>query len=194
MNSWNHFECAWESVCLCLSVYASVAVCHLAFVVCGRDVHLLLDHVVDVGGGAALDPFLLLSLQLVSHHLDGLCPLISEFTTYNMITFKDREATLYLDFIKSSVLPCSEGHIESCNDSSVDRNTPYFWSYMMVNWILNMLYYVLVNISVDVYLKVIILIQYQQKLMKLNREKVSKGYHLIQHDILQLLLLLLFLL
>lgn len=49
---------------------------YLALVVSGGDVHLLLHHVVDVGGGAALDPFLLLPLQLVSHHLDGLCPLI----------------------------------------------------------------------------------------------------------------------
>lgn len=57
--------------------------CYLAFVVCGGDVHLLLDHVVDVGGGAALDPFFLLPLQLVGHHLDGLCPLISEFMTYD---------------------------------------------------------------------------------------------------------------
>ncbi len=71
--------------CLCMSVCVLVVVCYLAFVVCGGDVHLLLDHVVDVGGGAALNPFLLLSLQLVSHHLDGLCPLISEFTTYNQV-------------------------------------------------------------------------------------------------------------
>lgn len=55
--------------------------CYLAFVVCGGDVHLLLDHVVDVGGGAALDPLFLLPLQLVGHHLDGLGPLISEFMT-----------------------------------------------------------------------------------------------------------------
>lgn len=52
---------------------------NLALVVSGGDVHLLLHHVVDVGGGAALDPLLLLPLQLVSHHLDGLCPLIPEF-------------------------------------------------------------------------------------------------------------------
>lgn len=55
--------------------------CHLALVVRGGDVHLLLDHVVDVGRGAALDPLLLLPLQLVSHHLDGLCPLVSERPT-----------------------------------------------------------------------------------------------------------------
>lgn len=51
---------------------------YLAFVVRGRDVHLLLHHVVNVGGGAALDPFFLLPLELVSHHLDSLRPLISE--------------------------------------------------------------------------------------------------------------------
>lgn len=56
-------------------------VCYLAFVMSGGDVHLLLHHVVDVGGRAALDPLLLLPLQLVSHHLDGLRPLISEFET-----------------------------------------------------------------------------------------------------------------
>lgn len=58
-------------VCLCVLRY-------LAFVVRGGDVHLLFHHVVDVGGGAALDPFFLLPLKLVSHHLDSLCPLISE--------------------------------------------------------------------------------------------------------------------
>lgn len=52
--------------------------CYLAFVVCGGDVHFLLHHVVDVGGGAALDPFLLLPLKLVCHHLDGLRPLVPE--------------------------------------------------------------------------------------------------------------------
>lgn len=51
---------------------------YLAFVVRGGDVHLLLHHVVNVGGGAALDPFFLLPLKLVSHHLDSLRPLISE--------------------------------------------------------------------------------------------------------------------
>jgi len=56
-----------------------VRVPYFAFVVRSGDVHLLFDHVVDVGGGAALDPFLLLSLELVSHHLDGLCPLIPRF-------------------------------------------------------------------------------------------------------------------
>lgn len=56
--------------------------------VCGGDVHFLLNHVVDVGGWAALDPFLLLSLQLVSHHLDGLRPLVSGFektTTQSLV-------------------------------------------------------------------------------------------------------------
>ena len=52
------YICVWMYVC----VYASVVTCYLAFVVCGGDVHLLLDHVVDVRGGTALDPFLLLSL------------------------------------------------------------------------------------------------------------------------------------
>lgn len=61
MSSW--------TLCRCVLRY-------LALVVSGGDVHLLLHHVIDVGGGAALDPFLLLPLQLVSHHLDGLCPLI----------------------------------------------------------------------------------------------------------------------
>lgn len=51
---------------------------YLAFVVRGGDVHLLLHHVVNVGSGAALDPFFLLPLKLVSHHLDSLRPLISE--------------------------------------------------------------------------------------------------------------------
>lgn len=51
---------------------------------CG-DVHLLLHHVVNVGGGAALDPFLLLSLQFVGHHLNGLCPLISKVRVYKKV-------------------------------------------------------------------------------------------------------------
>lgn len=67
----------------------SVVLCYLAFVVCGGDVHFLLNHVVNIGSRAALDPLLLLSLQLVSHHLDGLCPLISGFRTYNKIRFME---------------------------------------------------------------------------------------------------------
>lgn len=78
-----------ECVRVSMFLYVCVCVGYLAFVVCGGDVHLLLDHVVDVGGGAALDPFLLLSLQLVSHHLDGLCPLISDCKTYNTIKFRE---------------------------------------------------------------------------------------------------------
>lgn len=74
-------ECASASSC-------HPVTCYLAFVVCGGDVHLLLDHVVDVGGGAALDPFFLLPLQLVGHHLDGLCPLISELKRLNIQQLK----------------------------------------------------------------------------------------------------------
>lgn len=53
-------------------------VSYLAFVMCSGDVHFLLHQVVYVRGGAALDPFLFLLLQLVCHHLDGLCPFISD--------------------------------------------------------------------------------------------------------------------
>lgn len=84
--SWNNFS---EWVCVYVSVGALAVMSYLAFVVGGWDVHLLLDHVVDIGGGAALDPFFLLSLQLVSHHLDGLCPLISGFKTYTNIQFME---------------------------------------------------------------------------------------------------------
>lgn len=69
---------------MCMSV-----ACYLAFVVCGGDVHLLLHHVVDMGGRTALDPLLLLPLQLVSHHLDGLRPLVSVFTPNNDIKLRD---------------------------------------------------------------------------------------------------------
>lgn len=76
----------WARVCMSL-LCVSVVTCYFAFVVCGRNVHLLLNHVVVVGRWAALDPFLLLSLQLVSHHLDGLSPLISGFRTHNKTKF-----------------------------------------------------------------------------------------------------------
>lgn len=66
---------ALEQGCVCVGL---CVLRYLAFVVRGRDVHLLLHHVVNVGGGAALDPFFLLPLELVSHHLDSLRPLISE--------------------------------------------------------------------------------------------------------------------
>ena len=50
---------------------------HLPFVLAGGGVHLLLvDLILDLRRGAAQDPLLLLLGQGVSHHLDGLGPLI----------------------------------------------------------------------------------------------------------------------
>lgn len=49
---------------------------HLSFVVADGGVHLLLVHVLDLGGGAAQDALLLLLGQRLGDHLDGLGPFV----------------------------------------------------------------------------------------------------------------------